>query len=182
MKKLIKNISIVGLLLLGVACKGPNGGPGMSMSSCDQAKNEVREILTGKSKSCSGLVSAAMTAEEGEVELAKRWELEENGQFTIVSIKNGGFYTIQEKGNKILAFRGSYELEGHAEENKIVVTAVFAEMVQTATMTIENGTLTDGVRVYNETGVDSEMVISDEDITVVRTQEELDAFLNSLTF
>ena len=38
MKKLIKNISIVGLLLLGVACKGPNGGPGMSMSSCDQAK------------------------------------------------------------------------------------------------------------------------------------------------
>ena len=69
MKNLIKNISIIGLLLLGVACKGPNGGPGMSMSSCDVNKEEVKQILTGKSKNCSGLVSAAMTTEEAEVKL-----------------------------------------------------------------------------------------------------------------
>ena len=160
--------------------------------SCDVAKEEVKQILTGKSKNCSGLVSAAMTTEEAKVKLETRWLSEsKNGQpETIVSIKNGAFYTIQPMGNgKYLAFRGKVELSDHTDVNRIhAVTTVWEGYITAGELEFELSgseelmhTIVEGqtLDTFRASEVE-DLEINDEDITVIRTQEDLVEFMSTL--
>ena len=119
------SIILAVIMILGVACKGPEGGKGMDMETCDIAKNEVREILTGKSGNC-GLVKSAITVGEATQRLENRW----SNDHTIVAIRNGAFYTISMFDGKVIAFRGQLELSEHEDENKVhAVTTIFDGLV-----------------------------------------------------
>ena len=183
MKKLIKNISIVGLLLLGVACKGPNGGPGMSMTSCDVNKEEVKQILTGSSKNCSGLVSSAMTTEEAELILQDTF-LTEDG--AVVTIKEDVFWSIFDAGTKVIALRGKIELtEDNTEgDETLKIKTLLDEMTmaegtitfgEEITMTVHGETL--GMSAYE---VKSNLNLNDSDIIVVTNPAELAEAFNQL--
>ena len=180
----MKNTIILGMLMiLGVACKGPEGKPGMEMTSCDVAKNEVREILTGESKNCSGLVKAAITTEEAEekLESASRW-ISESGN-TVVAIRNGAFYTISLLDDSIVAFRGKLEVGQDTDNNEIeLVTTVFEGLELNGTMIVnEDGSITiETVRGSTRyvAGPALNLTMTDADITIVRTQADLDALNN----
>ena len=176
------------IMVLGVACNGggnvESGSKSWETAACDQAKNEVVEILTGQSKSCY----TAMSKEDAEVKLAKRWE--SNDKTTVVSIKNDAFYTIQMIGTKILAFRGSIDLSDHSETNKVnAVTMLFEDMISSGV--IEFGQNANGDETltatsqgetteYVESSFETELEINDEDIVIIRTQDDLNEFIATL--
>ena len=137
MKNLIKNVSIIGLLLLGVACKGPNGGPGMSMTSCDVDKEAVKQILTGSSKNCSGFTKSAITTGEAEAILQDTFITSTD---TVVTIEDNSFWSIFDLGGKVIALKGQVRLEedGIEGDERLTITTLLDEETM-AEGTIEFG-------------------------------------------
>ena len=177
MKNLIKNASLIGLLLLGVACKGPEGKPGMQMTSCDAAKQEVKQILTGKSKSCSGFTKSAITTGEAEEVLQETW-MTETG--VVVTIENDSFYSIFEVNGKVVALRGKIELseDSNNDDETLNIKTLLGDMtmgVGTMTFGEEEIIFTDdfGPQTMSIFNADTDRELNDEDIIIVRTAEDL---------
>ena len=179
MKNLIKNASLIGLLLLGVACKGPEGGPGMKMTSCDVNKEEVKEILTGKSQNCSGIVRSAITTQEAK-EILQDTFLTSDG--TVVTIKEETFWSIFEIGGKQIALRGTIQLEeDNVDGDETLTIQTFlgnATMMNglitfgddiTISITRNEKTETTSMEAYQ---VDSSLELQDEDIIIVTNEDE----------
>ena len=175
MKNLIKNASLIGLLLLGVACKGPNGVKGMEMTSCDVDKEAVKKILTGNSKSCSGFTKSAITTGEAE-EILQDTFLTSDG--AVVTIEDNSFWSIFDLGGKVIALKGQVRLEEDSVEGdeRLTITTLLdgetmaegtIEFAEEITMTVK-GQLTT-MSAYTTKNID----LLDEDIIIITSSDDL---------
>ena len=181
MKNLIKNASLIGLLLLGVACKGPEGGPGMQMTSCDTAKEEVKQILTGSSQNCSGLVKAAITRGQAD-SLTGTYELTEitfdgvpqeeaEGELDVVNFEGSRFIKVQVlriSENRVFAFAYRSTLEDNvlasmtlSNNDETLELDAFAGIVNMKYEKTAASNLIDGIELL------------DEDIKIYESVQEL---------